>query len=165
MSLRYQLVAYSEELGASIEIDSISVKVQSGEIVRLDALDIYLGHSDLAEPGVEFDANYISGTKTHVYDHDNVTLTGVAGEWLTIPLDQSFYYNGSDNLIIEFAWPSGEDAIYAWGWIDTKNRSVYGEFDVSSGTVTDESLLMRLNGSPYALSPATFGSIKATLGI
>lgn len=158
------MVAYSKELGSPIKIESISLKIEHGEEVVLGGLDIYLGHTTRSTLEADFNANYKSGTKDHVYKHDNVTLTGTSGEWFTIKLDHPFAYNGSDNLIIEFAWPSGDEAIYVWGWFDEVNRSVNAEFDDTSGEVSGESLYMRLNGS-LSLEPATFGSIKATLGL
>ncbi len=159
------MVAYSEELGSAIEIESISLKVASGTKVHLDALQIYLGHTDRIELEEEFEGNYIGGTKTLVYDHSDLWLyAGAPGEWFTIQLDESFWYNGSDNLIIEFDWPGGENAIYVWGWISDVNRSLYGEYGNPVGTQTWESLLVRLNGS-LSLEPTTFGAIKSTLGL
>ena len=165
MSLRYQLVAYSDELGSAIEIESLSFQINSGSRVNLGTLEIYLGHTDLAELGEEFEANYIAGTKTLVYDHSPEQLNaGAPGEWLTIQLDQSFWYNGTDNLVIEIDWPSGDNAIYVWGWIDNVNRSLAGTYENATGNLSWESLLMRLNGT-LSLEPVTFGAIKATLGL
>ena len=83
---------------------------------------------------------------------------------MTIELEESFWYNGSDNLLIEFDWPGGENAIYVWGWVDNDvNRSLNGEYGNSTGEQSWESLLLRFNGT-LSLEPATFGSIKATLG-
>jgi hypothetical protein len=158
------LVAFSDELGSAIEIQSLSLQIFSGTRVHLDALQIYLGHTDAAELQPEFDSNYISGTKTLVYDHSDLWLTaGAPGEWLTIDLDNSFWYNGSDNLIIEFDWPGGSESIYVWGWVGQVNRSVAGAYDDTEGFVSWESIKMRLNGT-LALEPITFGAIKATLG-
>jgi len=158
------LVAYSDELGSAIEIRSLSFQIFSGAKVHLDGLQIYLGLTEAAELGKEFDSNYISGTKTLVYDHNDLWLNaGSPGEWFTIDLDNSFWYNGSDNLIIEFRWPGGDESIYVWGWTDDVNRSVYGLYGDTTGTASHESILMRLNGT-LALDASTFGAIKATLG-
>ncbi len=152
-------------MGSAIEIESISFKVQTGEKVHLDELQIFLGHTSLEELGTEFEDNYLAGTKTMVYDHSDVWLYSPGpGEWMTIELDEPFWYNGSDNLLVEFDWPNGENAIYVWGWVDNDvNRSLNGEYGNPTGDQSWESLLLRFNGS-LSLEPATFGSIKATLG-
>jgi hypothetical protein len=158
------LVAFSEELGSAIEIESLSFQVFSGSKVHLGGLQIYLGLTNLTELGKNFEANYTSGTKTLVYNHGDMWLNaGSPGEWFTIDLDNSYWYNGTDNLIIEFGWPSGDEAIYVWGWTGDVNRSVYGLYGETTGSVSKESILMRLNGT-LALEAATFGAIKATLG-
>ncbi len=153
-------------MGSAIEIESISFKVVSGEKVFLEEFQIYLGHSSLDELEPEFDDNYISGTKTRVFNQSDVWLYSPGpGEWMTIELEDSFWYNGSDNLLVDFAWPSGESAIYVMGWSDSDvDRSVNGEYDNPIGTQSPESLLLRFNGT-LSLEPATFGSIKATLGM
>lgn len=159
------MVAFSDELGSAIEIHSLSFQIFSGTKVHLDALQIYMGLTDATELQTEFDSNYISGTKTLVYDHSDLWLNaGAPGEWLTIDLDNSFWYNGSDNLIMEFDWPGGSESIYVWGWVGQVNRSVAGMYGNTAGDASWESLLMRLNGT-LALESTTFGAIKATLGM
>jgi len=159
-------VAYSDELGSAIEISSLSFQTFSGPKVHFSGLQIYLGLTNAVELRTEFDSNYISGTKTLVYDHSDLWLnSGSPGEWFTIDLDNSFWYNGSDNLIIDFCWPEGSESIYVWGWIGDVNRSVYGLYSGTTGVAAShESILMKLNGT-LSLDASTFGAIKATLGV
>lgn len=142
----------------------MSFMVASGTKVHFDQLLIHVGYSNLSVLGEDFQANYIPGSRTPVYDHSDVWIScGPPGEWFSIQLDEPFWYNGVDNLIIDFSWPAGDQAIYVMGWTAPVNRAVSGAFNAATGTASGESLLMHLNGS-LSLEPNTFGGIKATLG-
>jgi hypothetical protein len=44
---------------------------------------------------------FYTGTLTTVYSHATVTLTGAAGQWMTIPLDTPFPYDPTQSLIVD----------------------------------------------------------------
>jgi hypothetical protein len=45
--------------------------------------------------------DFYTGPMTTVYDRASVTLTGIAGQWMTIPLDTEFPYDPAQSLIID----------------------------------------------------------------
>lgn len=159
------MVAISDSLDSAIEVNSISFLVASGDRVMLDHLDIFMGYSELDDLGMNFDDNYVPGSKTLVFEDDNLIIDSPgSGQWLTLDLDVPFWYSGQQNLVLEFRWPGGSQEIDIWGWYPTANHTVFApDWQASQGTPMMESLLFRLNGT-LALEANTFGAIKATLG-
>ncbi len=154
----------SDDIGTAMDITSLSWHVQYGTEVTLDGLQIFMGTCANDELTEVFDDNFISGTRIKVYDRSTVTLTSSGpGSWLEVPLDRTFWYNGDDNLLMEFSWSSGSNSIYVWGWDPGLNQTLFGSYGASSGDLEKVSLHMRLNGA-LDLTATTFGAIKATLG-
>ena len=166
-SMRYQTLYLEGELGSAMQIDAISLKraVPPGAgSVTMDTLAIYMGICSGSELGSDFDANYQAGTRVLVFWQEDCTITAPnPNEWFQIDLDTPFSYGGSGHIIIEYAWPSGYDAVYNWNWTDSIDRSLTGEWGASSGFTTQDCphVLLRNTAS---LSSSTFGMIKILLG-
>ncbi len=166
-SMRYQTLYLEGEVGTAMTIDAISLKrtIQAGaSSVTLDTLAIYIGICSGDELGTDFDSNYQAGSRKLVFWQENCTITAPnPNEWFQIDLETPFYYDGTGNIIIEYAWPAGEDAVYNWNWTGSEARSLTGEWNAASGFTTMDCPHILLNYST-GLGSSTFGEIKALLG-
>ena len=163
-SLRQQVLVPADSLGTAIDIEAIGFMVSEGEAVSFDRFTIHMGITGQSSLSEGFESNWITGTKTLVYDHDFVTYTSPGpNQWMEIPLDTVFWYNGEDNLLIEFGWPGGTEVIMIWAWVAPENYTCYAGWEEPQGNLLLESLVLRLSGA-LELSPDTFAGIKSTLG-
>ncbi len=134
------------------------------EDAECDSFTIHMGlcSSDQLSLG-SFDENYISGTKTLVYSTD-LLIVSMTDEWPEIELDNPFFYNGTDNLIIEISWNNETHSnIYnVYEWFAGTNRCIVSEnhSDIKSYPFLPH---MKLFGD-LALENSTFASIKVELG-
>ena len=125
--------------------------------------DIYMGLCETDVLSSAFDDNYISGTRTLAFSRDTLTLSPGAGEWQDFDLDTPFWYNGQDNLIVEFMWSSGDtedECLYSWHWNTGTIRSVSGVYGASTGTMSSLIVMLRFTGE-LALEQMTFAGVKS----
>jgi hypothetical protein len=159
------VVVYDEEVGSAMTIESIAYQRSDfGDSIAtasLEHFEIYMGLSEEDVLDTQFDANYIEDSKYLVYSSDPQAISAGKNEWIQFDLDTPFWYNGTDNLIIEIMWSWGVegDHLLTWGW-DDFGRSLFGYYGSPVGTYEDRVPYMILNGT-MVLEPATFGSIKA----
>ncbi len=148
------------EIGSAILIESISFEpVDPTSSVFFNEFTIYLGPCSSDELGTDFEANYLPGIKTEVFNRTDWTLDASPG-WFTIEFDTPYWYSGSGNLIIDFEWPDGEHEIYNFNWDTGSNRALYADYGEPTGTNMTDIPHMLLNGT-LALDQNTFGAIKA----
>jgi len=162
-SMRYQVLYTEEEMGDAIEISALYLKAHpaSGTSVTLDTLLVCIGQYDSEDLGTTFADNYIPGTMDTVLWQENCTLTSPGpNEWFEVPLDNGYWYDGDDGLVLEIAWPAGEDAIYNWNWTTTAMRQLLAGWNVPTGTLGMDVPHILLEGT-LAFDSATFGSVKA----
>ncbi len=157
--MRYQVVVLGSEIGDAMTINSIAFYCMSGETVTFNQFIVYMGEASGSVLGNNFEDNY-SGNKVTVYNHNNVTFTP-SGEWVNIPLDTPYFYDGTGNLIIEIGWPDGVDEIYAGCWSTSGNRMLTSFFGSPTGDLFEFCPNLLFSGS-MSLAPMTFGSIKAS---
>jgi len=156
----------ASEIGNAIEIDSFSwFRHVSGEPQgSYYDLKVYMGLCSSDTLGMNYDDNYISGTKTLVLSSSFFTTPSVNPfEWFEIVFDTPYWYNGLDNLIIEIEWSSapGDDALYTMHWDSGANRCLFGRYGSATALFPKvEVPNLRLNGT-LSLSNSTFGQIKA----
>ncbi len=163
LSLRYQTLYLEGEIGGAINIQSISLmRTPQGEShVTLDTLAIYMGYSSGAELGNNFNDNYLAGSRLLVFWEENCTINAPnANEWFQINLETPFFYDGTGNLIIEYTWPSGHDAIYNYNWTGTVARGLPGPWGATTGYTEQDCPHILLSGI-LSLQNETFGKIKA----
>ncbi|MCK5117790.1 MAG: hypothetical protein KAR44_14430, partial [Candidatus Aegiribacteria sp.] len=87
--MRYQTLYLENEIGNSIEIQSISLMrtPAGGTSVTLDTLAIYIGYSKYGELGTGFDDNYLPGTRQLVFWEEDCTITAPEpNQWFQIDL-------------------------------------------------------------------------------
>lgn len=128
-------------------------------------VELYMGHTALSELTATYDNNW-SSTPVQVYSNPLVQLGGlVAGELINFPLDSSFEYNGTDNLLVEFVWngPDESGSLYVFGWIAEGNRVLFEKVhDASTGTLSDEAPYLKIEAFPLSFEQMTFAGIKAS---
>lgn len=156
----------ASDIGNAIEIESFSWKrhVSGDPQGTYYDLKIYMGLGSSSELGLNFDDNYIGGTRILVLSSSYYTTTSVGpNEWFDVTFDTPFWYNGEDNLIIEIEWSSaaGSDALYTWHWNGGSNRCVFGRYGTSTALLHSSNVPnIRLNGT-LSLSSSTFAQIKS----
>jgi len=154
----------ASELGDAIEIESLSWnRFPSGDpMATFNDCKIYMGLCSSNELGTTFDDNYISGTRTLVLSSSSFATTPVGpNEWFDTVLDTPYWYNGTDNLIIEVEWSSGSGSLYSWNWNGGSNRSLIGVYGQSTGLELSTNVPnLRFNGT-LSLTNSTFARIKA----
>ena len=131
------------------------------EKVHLKGFKIYMGLCASDELGKEFEQNYIPGSKQLVFSMDDgwIYSNGVA-EWFDLQLDTPFWYNGTDNLLIDFAWTWGDVDIYVYAWDSGSQRSMYAPAGSATGYTDSTVIHMSLQGT-LGLESSTFAHIKA----
>ncbi|MCD4777277.1 MAG: hypothetical protein K8S15_14675 [Candidatus Aegiribacteria sp.] len=160
------MVVLASEIGDAIEIESFSWKRSVGGEPQgsYNDLKIYMGLCSSNQLGLNFDDNYITGTKILVLSSSLYTTPSVnPNEWFDIVFDTPFWYNGQDNLLIEIEWSSaaGSDALYSWHWDGGANRCIFGRYGSSAALFPKvEVPNLRLNGT-LSLTNSTFARIKA----
>jgi len=157
------LVALDTEIGTPINIEEIGmIRFLTGnDKVHLQGFEIYMGHCASDELGIDFEQNYISGSKQLVYSMADgwIQANGVE-EWFYLELDTPFLYNGTDNLLIDFIWTWGDEDIYVYAWESGSNRTLMGSASGATGNTETIVLHMSLEGS-LELESSTFAQIKA----
>ncbi len=157
------MVALDTEIGSAIQIDQIGmVRFLTGnDKVHLQGFEIYMGYCSSDTLESNFEQNYIPGSKQLVYSMADgwIQANGI-GEWFDLQLDTSFWYNGTDNLLIDFIWTWGDVDIYVYAWDSGSPRSMFGGAGSATGNTDTAVLHMTLQGS-LELKSTTFAQIKA----
>jgi len=127
-----------------------------------NSFKLYVGLASESELSDTFNDNYIPGTRTLVYTTTTQVMSAGPDEWSIITLDTPFWYNGTDNLIVELEWIGGSNMFYTYMWDTGTNRGLMNKSDVTSptGTLSTEMSRLMIDGT-LALEHETFGSIKA----
>ncbi len=91
-------------------ITKIFLQKDTSDSNRFDDLRIYLCHATVSDLTTTYSSNYKTGHQPlKVMDLTSLDLDGASGSWLEFDIDDTFYYNGTDNLLIEFRWRGDED--------------------------------------------------------
>ena len=145
-----------------------SVRWHKNPLTSTDAEDegfsIYMGlcSSDQLSTS-SYDGNYISGTKTLVYSNNHLVVD-MADEWAEITLDDSYWYNGTDNLIIEIQWEnaSHSNSYFVHEWLAGDNRCIFTQ--LTPDTNSYEYLPHMIFVGAASLENSTFAGIKVEVG-
>jgi hypothetical protein len=172
--MRYQVVVLDEEMATDLDITEIALQVHpaADPSAEFASVKIYMGYCASDQLGSTFDDNYVTGTRTLVYEIASTVMSGAADDWSSIILDQSFNYSQSEgNLIIEITWESCIDhkSFYVRNWDTGTIRSVgytqAGAPTNPTGSLSSAMPRLKLTGTASgALEQVTFGSIKSLLG-
>ena len=127
--------------------------------------EIYMGQCTSDQLGSIFLDNYVSGTRTLVFDDDNFTYSGSPGEWMPITLETPYSYSNDQNLLIEIIWnPGATGSVYTWVWDAGTIRMIWQPDPLSStGALSSITPYLTIVFTPSgALDPGTWGALKAT---
>ncbi|RKZ05978.1 hypothetical protein DRQ25_14955 [Candidatus Fermentibacteria bacterium] len=126
-----------------------------------NSFKLYVGLASASELSSTFADNYITGTRTLVYETASQAMSAGPDEWVNITLDSQFWYNGVDNLIVELEWVGGANMFYTYMWETGVNRGLMNKSDInaSTGTLATKMSQLMFDGT-LALEPQTFGTIK-----
>ena len=133
----------ASEINGSGNITSISVEYAAVEAADITCADvtIKMGHTTLGSLGTTFANNVEQGAgsvQTVLTNASLVFPAGPIGDWVEIPLDTPFYYNGVDNLVV--------DITTNVGCSDTFDTDVTTAFGYTS-TVWDSNIAAPIAGS------------------
>jgi len=128
---RMQLLYTSTELsGQAGLITKIYWKLNNATAgTTFNNVTVSLGHTTFGQlaNGSTFGDNFTEGDATEVMNTSAyVVASSNAGEWIEINLDNSFYYNGTNNLIFDISIESGGEDLY---WMENNGypgASLYG---------------------------------------
>jgi hypothetical protein len=158
-----------EEIGEAMEITELGCKRYSpGETDQATFFDftIYMALTDSDMLTSTFEDNWIPGTRYQVFYRDSMTITNSPDDWVYFTLDTPYWYNGQENLIIEFLWSDGttdDSCMYSWHWDSGTIRSITAEYSADTGTMSSLVIMFMLQGE-LELSSATFAEIKSLFG-
>lgn len=158
-----------EELSGAMDISVLSCqRYTPGETVEGTFYDfeIYMGLTDMDMLSSTFDENLLPGTRQLVFHRDSMTISNSPEDWVDFSLDEVFWYNGENNLVVEFLWSSADtddSCMYTWHWNTGSIRSINGDYSSSTGTMGSLLIMFRFQGELHC-SIDTFAGIKSTLG-
>ena len=121
---------YSGDLGSAVDCPNTTVK---------------LGHTSLTALTTTFANNVEQGQGSQVTVINDATVTipaGTGGNYFDVPLENSFHYNGVDNLVIEFV----------------RNTACTGTVQIDTMTETER----QVDADPIAATGAVFDHLRFT---
>jgi hypothetical protein len=160
------VVALASEMPGAMNIETIAWQRGTGGSASgtYNSFKLYMGLCASDELGAAFDDNYIPGSRILVYETPSQTMSADPDQWMTIALDTPYWYNGTDNLILELEWTGGVNMFYTYWWETGTNRSVIAESaSAPSGTIGTSMSELQGTGS-LGLDAVTFGEVKFLLG-
>ena len=164
--MHHQVVVLASEIGTAVTINSLQWHKfpTTDQDANCANFSIYMGLCATDQlSGDSFEGNYITGTKTLVYS-SALQVVSASTEWPEIGLATPFFYNGTDNLIIEIQWEDNPqpNLYYNWVWFAGDSRCIYAQGSPEI-KVWNSIPHMNLIGTE-ALENSTFAQIKVELG-
>jgi len=163
--MRYQVMALSSEMTGAMTIGSIAWQrggSSGSETGYYNNFQLYMGLASSDQLSDNFLDNYVPGTRALVYETPTQTMSAAPDQWMTIALDTPFWYNGTDNLIVELIWSGGSNMFFTYKWNTGANRALENDSDIYAPTgVLGQNMSELMFDGPLALTPYSFGAIKA----
>jgi len=161
------LIAKADEIGDAIEVSSIGWHRATGgtATATFNKFRIFVGYCPNDMLGTNFMDNYIEDTRTEVHFSSSITVAEGGEEWFYIDLDTPFWYDGTQNLILEVVWESGSGSVhnYFFDTAGTPMRLKSAEPDSETGFLSSLRCQFMLVGTEQ-LENGTFASVKVLLG-
>jgi len=95
---------------------------------------IYFCHTSRSALSTTFADNYSGNTPTLMLSRSALSMNWTMGQWNEIPLDETFAYNGTDNLLIEIQWTSSGSSLLAGATSPASQNALLGTYGASSGS-------------------------------
>jgi len=161
-------VVLQEDIGCAFTINSITYTRVAGAYGWAGDFSIKMAHVTIDELSSTFTDNYEPGSLQEVVFIDSLPLSGDFGSTLTIEFNEPFWYNGTDNLLIDIYYPLGTVEAAVYNWEAGPSRCLLNMFLPSGSPSAEGELYSKL---PYmvlegemSLAGMTFGGIKVILG-
>jgi hypothetical protein len=117
-------------------ITAVELEVASGATVTFNGLQLTMGTTNLTALTSTYASNY--ATSTVVRQAANLTVPSRAStQFVSIPLDQPYYWSGTSNLIVEYNVPPGAVNLNARINSAATARNLYGAYNATTGTPTN----------------------------
>ena len=131
--------------------------------VNFTALSLHMGYCSSDNLTENYADNYVSGTRTSVFERSSAYTVNASYPWTTIPLDTPFWYDPTaGNLIVEVEWPDGNNEIYTFNYSTPGvNSLVMGFYGLSYGNAFQNGPYLKFEGT-LSLDQTTFAGIKAS---
>ena len=151
------MIVSAAEFTEPLTVNSLSFDAvpETGKEVTFYELFVDMGYCSSEGLIPNYDSNYISGSKTRVYETTSaVTIQASAP---TIVFDTPFEYDPTQgNLIVDIVWPDGEGEFYTYNFPTAEVSSISGAYDLQEGNpFTDMSHLFI--SYELSLSQSTLG--------
>jgi len=156
------VIVRSDKFSGPITIHSISFDAVpgTGQQVTFYELSLNMGYCDAGELTAVYESNYVSGTKTIVFETTDPIVVQASSP--DIVFSTPFFYDPAlGNLIIDLIWPDGNGEFYSFSFATPGVSSISGAYDLSDGAAFTDMSHLFLNGT-LALCPLTFAGIKAS---
>ncbi len=155
------MIVQGDEFEEPFTISSITFSSVpgTGEETTFYQFSVDLGYCASTELDSAYEENYVSGTKTRVFERtSNFTVFSHSP---TLYFDSPFVFDPSEgNLIIDIVWPDGEGEFYIFNFPTPGVSAISGAYDLPTGyPLTDMSHL--LIGGELAMTQSTFAGIKS----
>jgi hypothetical protein len=142
-SMRFQMLYLASEIGRSGRITWFAFQNGTNLQRTFNSVVIKMCHTNItAVQATNMDANYGGSTPDTFYQAANRLIgTGVVDGWDSIPGD--FYYNGTDNLLVEVVWNtagSGSNITSRFGSRSPARRTWVWNWQGNVGVSADASL-------------------------
>ncbi|MFH0977193.1 MAG: hypothetical protein V1874_15545 [Spirochaetota bacterium] len=135
----YQFILRAAELGTSGSITRLAFRLSSssGSVpIAYPDFTVILAHTT-QNSLVADDATNVAGGTTVFNNTFNLSANLLGGDWIEIPLSTPFYYNGTDNLVIQTKTSGGTSA--KWCQITNGNPRFFACEKATGGSVLNNS--------------------------
>lgn len=158
------MVVLNDEMPGPIWIGKITWVLYLGQSYSFsENFTVSMANTPFDELTEVFADNYPPGSLVQVAYVDSLSTTGPEGTEITVELETPFYYNGTENLLIDTEYSDGCSFAWNWGWNPFSNRGLVSSSGYSTGNLAEYIPYIVLE-SPASLSGETFGGIKVILG-
>lgn len=170
-----QMIYRAAELGGPLEIRKLAFNYADNRYLRKSNVIVYLGTTADSAFSAQ-NSSFIPLTQLHKVYQGLIQLT--TSGWIDIELDSSFYYNGTDNLVVAFDDNSGtySSNYYPWHHFYCTSTQEYtsvarpsydGEGDIDPATATRNAIFrfradIRISGCPMQAVPSYNVTVEAS---
>ena len=169
------MIYRAAELGGPLEIRKLAFNYADNRYLRKSNVIVYLGTTADSAFSAQ-NSSFIPLTQLHKVYQGLIQLT--TSGWIDIELDSSFYYNGTDNLVVAFDDNSGTYSSYYYPWhhfyctstqeyMSVARPSYDGEGDIDPATATRNAIFrfradIRISGCPMQAVPSYNVTVEAS---
>jgi hypothetical protein len=103
-AVRYQMIYRQDFIGKAGIIDKIYLRKSDSNFGNYENFTIYMCNTENITTGTNYVNNYGSGSRVKVLPKTTRLISGPAYTWVEFDVNDVFYYNNHDSLLIELRW-------------------------------------------------------------